>query len=99
MLWLVVKTLRPPLQQGVFQAWMHRQQHSAVFSAHVVNYDNLNIFQQAEGEHSIFAVTSLQFLEYRALKNPNSIGEVDQMLGKIGMPLAFVPLEEHRLAS
>ncbi len=26
MLWLVVKTLRPPLQQGMFQAWMHRQQ-------------------------------------------------------------------------
>jgi hypothetical protein len=26
MLWLVVMTLRPPVLQGMFQAWMHRQQ-------------------------------------------------------------------------
>jgi len=43
-------------------------------------------------------MTPLYFLEYRAFKNSHGIGEVDQMLGKIGLPLCFVPLEKHPLA-
>jgi hypothetical protein len=44
-------------------------------------------------------MTPLHFLEYRAFKNFHGIGQVDQMLCEIGLPLGFVPLEEHPLAS
>src|SRR5580658_8478986 len=43
--------------------------------------------------------TPLQFLEYRAIKNPHSVSEVNKMLREIRLPLGFVPLEKHSLAS
>jgi hypothetical protein len=43
-------------------------------------------------------MTPLHFLECRAFKNSHGIGEVDQMLGEIGLPLGLVPLEKHPLA-
>src|SRR5580700_5456751 len=68
-----------------------------ILSAHNIDHHDFYIFQHTESQHSIFAMTSLRFLEYRALKNPNSIGEVDKMLREIRPPLCFVPLEKHPL--
>ena len=69
-----------------------------VFSAHGVNHDDLNIFEQAHGENPILPVTTLHLLEHWVFENLHRIREIDQMLCEIRLPLGFVPLEKYRLA-
>ena len=64
-------------------------------AAHDVNHYDLDIFHEADGQHAVFAVAALSFLEDWSVEDLRGVLKVNQVLCEIRLTLAFVPLEKH----